>query len=146
MDQLLQNLRPDADISDRIKCGCDTAKWLIALGMHAGSNLHQTFSPTRASRGGVETRFNRHDGQNQMRIELGITGRTVSKLDKLHRLINRNPVLAADKRYDFRLLGRELGRRHIRHDGSDLGRTGRRWRRLLNGFNGILWRRFDLGR
>ena len=69
---LLQHLDTDAKVGDRVKRRQLAAKVFIFVVMHLGHHLHQALRADRALGKGVETRLDRHDGQNQGGVQFGL--------------------------------------------------------------------------
>ena len=91
--------------------------------MHTGHHLHQACrAAARPPRIGVETRFRRHDGQQQQRIQIQFCAHHVGRIDKHRRRLDRDQVFAGNIFDGGVLLATrhaQLGHRDGRRIGAD---------------------------
>jgi len=70
-DALLQHLHAHAQVADRVERSMGAAEGRVLVVVDAGHHLHQPLGADGTLRKGVEAGFNRHDGQDEGRVQAG---------------------------------------------------------------------------
>ena len=81
-DIVAENPCADLDVDNGIQRVLDAAVVLELVGMDLGHDLHETLCADRAFGIGIETGFNGHDRQNQVRVQTQIESGFIGGTDE----------------------------------------------------------------
>ena len=100
----LQNLHAHAQVGDGVERGQCATEYLVLVAVDLCHDLHQALGTHRTLGKGIEARFDRHDGQDQGRVELGSTANLVRFGDQRAQRLRCDAVFFAQPECNARLL------------------------------------------
>ena len=96
LDALLQHLDAHAQVGERIERGEFAAEVFVLGAVHASHNLHQALGAYRALGEWIESRFHRHDSEDQGRVKFGFLADFVGFDDQCTQGLRRDAVFLAE--------------------------------------------------